>query len=235
MRQYCSAHGLGLVAEFVHPHIQFDSIVASDITFEKRSIACMRIYAPVNDVPGLDEEVNLSGPITLVVNYSSHLQHLERVRHVSVEVSNGDNLPSKLSLGRVSVCWGMMFVLRGAVMVYEVGRLQRLLVRVVGVTIVIGVLRVFVVRVHGKRPRQRQTGDKVDDRNEGPADPENAEDRDENGEDGEKARHPELCAPHALVAAGSPFSQFCRGRGTKHSGGARPRDTKAAQIGFTAR
>ena len=104
-----------------------------------------------------------------------------------------------------------MFVLLGAVMVYKVGRLQRLLVRVVGVTIVI-VLRVLVIWVHGKRPRQRETGDKVDDRDEGPANPENAEDGDEDGEDGEQAWHPELCAPHASVAAGSPFSQFWRGR-----------------------
>lgn len=64
----------------------------------------MHMYAPVNNVPRLDEEVNLSGPITLVVDYSSHLQHLECVRHVAVKVSNGDNLPRELSLGRVGMC-----------------------------------------------------------------------------------------------------------------------------------
>ena len=57
-----------------------------------------RFLSPVNDVPGLNEEVDAARPTAFLVHYTRHLQHLLGVRHVPMKVTYSDDSPGKCTL-----------------------------------------------------------------------------------------------------------------------------------------
>lgn len=162
---------------------------------------CRHTDEPVNDISSLYEDVYFSRPITLLIYHARQLQDLLRVRKIAMEVTYRNYSPGELSLNVFSAVSGenvVLFAFLEAVVVDKIEGIDRLLVRRVG-AIVIGVLRILQVGVDGKRPGERQAGDKIEDRNEGPTDPEDAKDGNKDGENREETRHCEtICAACVL-------------------------------------
>lgn len=125
----------------------------------------------------------------MLINHARHLQHLLRVGKVSMQVADRHYRPLELAryafrvhrLGRVGV--GRR---SGAVLGSELDGLDRPLG---GVGVVMGVMRIRVVGVHCERPREWEARHEIEGGEEGPADPEYREDRDEDGEQYKYAGH----------------------------------------------